>query len=141
MDEANCGDLSTTLARVRRSVQQWRREHRPRTPLPPSLWCEIAALARAWGINRTARALRMDYYSVQKHAAAKGSDEEAPRFVEVLPGRLANGTMAGSTMPAGGPQCTIEVEDADGSKMRIRLQGGELPDVLALARALREGRR
>jgi hypothetical protein len=141
MDEANGGDLSATLVRVRRQVEQWRRGHRPRAPLPPSLWRQIAELARAWGINQTARALHMDYYSIKKHAEATGSDEEAPRFVEVLPGGLANGAMAVSTMPAAGPQCTIEVEEAGGSKMRIRLQGGELPDVLALARALREDRR
>jgi hypothetical protein len=98
-------------------------------------------LARAYGINRTARALRLDYYSLKKHAtAAAGSGSRragmsrpksrraAPEFVEILSGG----------MPALGHECLIEVEDAGGVKMRIRLPGGELPDVAALARVFRE---
>jgi hypothetical protein len=88
-------------------------------------------LAGVHGINRTARALRLDYYSLKKRAAAAaGPDERAPQFVEILPGGL----------PAPRPECTIEVEDASGAKMRIHLQGGDLPDVAALTRAFREGR-
>jgi len=92
---------------------------------------EATELACAHGINRTARALRLDYYSLKKRAtAAARSVEPAREFVEILPGG----------MPAPRPECLIELEDAGGVKMRICLQGGDLPDVLALARVLREGR-
>ena len=88
-------------------------------------------MACAHGINRTAQALRLDYYSLKKRAAAAArTGERAPEFVEVLPGG----------MPAPRPECLIEIEEASGAKMRIRLQGGDLPDVAALTRAFRECR-
>jgi hypothetical protein len=63
-------------------------------------------------------------------ATAARSVERAPEFVEILPGG----------MPASRPECLIEVEDGSGAKMRIRLPGGDLPDVVALTRVFREGR-
>jgi hypothetical protein len=124
-------DLPAALSRAQRKIEQWRRQQRPRARIPEELWREAAELAGVHGINRTARALRLDYYSLKKRAAAAARpDEHAPQFVEILPGGL----------PASRPECTIEVEDASGAKMRIHLQGGDLPDVAALARAFREGR-
>jgi hypothetical protein len=118
------------LAGVQRNIAQWRQRHRPRARIPEQLWREAADLARAHGVNRTARALRLDYYSLKKRtAAAAGPGKRIPGFVEILPGG----------MPAGS-ECMIEVEDPGGAKLRIRLQGGGLPDVATLVRVLREGR-
>ncbi len=124
-------DLPTAILRAQRKFGQWRERRRPRAPIPEGLWREAAELACAHGINRTARALRLDYYSLKKRAvAAARTGEPAPEFVEVLPGGL----------PASRPDCTIEIEDPSGVKMRIRLQGGNLPDVADLTRAFRECR-
>lgn len=126
------GHASAALSRARRKIAQWRERHRPRARIPEELWREAAELACAQGINRTARALRLDYYSLKKRAAAAArSGQRVPGFVEILPGGL----------PAGRPECLIEVEDPSGAKLRIHLQGGDLPDVAALARGFREGRR
>jgi hypothetical protein len=126
------GDFPAALSRAQRKIEQWRQQHRPRARIPEELWREAAELACVHGINRTARALRLDYYSLKKRAAAAAapSSEPAPEFVELLPGG----------MPAGRPEYLIEVEDAGGAKLRIRLQGGDIPDVAALVRVFREGR-
>ena len=124
-------DFPAACSRVQRKLEQWRQRHRPRVRISEGLWREAAELARTHGINRTARALRLDYYSLQKRVAAGArSGERVPEFVELLPGG----------MPASQPECTIELEEAGGAKMRIRLQGGHLPDVADLARTFREGR-
>lgn len=134
MNNAIPGDGPAALCRAQRKIEQWRQQHLPRVRLPEELWREAAELACTHGVNRTARALRLGYYSLKKRAAAAArSGERAPEFVEILPGGMRG-------MPAPRPQCTIEVEEAGGAKMRICLQGGDLPDVLALARVLREGR-
>jgi hypothetical protein len=132
MDDSTHSDVPAVFSRVQRKIAQWREGHRPRGRIPEALWLEAAELACAHGINRTARALRLDYYSLKKRAAdaAAPSGEPAPEFVELLPGG----------MPAGRPECLIEVEDAGGAKLRIRLQGGDLPEVAALVRVFREGR-
>jgi hypothetical protein len=123
--------LPAALSRAQRKIEQWRQRHRPRARLPDELWREAAKLGCAYGINRTARALRLDYYALKKHAAAAAeSSERTPEFVEVLPGG----------MPASRPECTIELEETSGAKMRIRLAGVNLPDVAELTRAFRECR-
>jgi hypothetical protein len=123
--------LPAALSRAQRKIEQWRQQHRPRSRLPDELWSEAAKLACAYGINRTARALRLDYYALKEHAAAAAEvGERAPEFVEVLPGAI----------PGARPECLIEIEEAGGDKMRIRLQGGNLPDVAELTRAFRECR-
>jgi hypothetical protein len=132
MSDSAHHDVPAALSRAQRKIEQWRARQRPRAQIPEELWREAAELACAHGINRTARALRLDYYSLKKHAAAAGrSGERAPEFVEILPG----------VMPVPRPECTIEVEDESGAKMRIRLQGADLPDLAALTRAFREGKR
>lgn len=123
-------DFPAALSRAQRKIEQWRERHRPRARIPEELWREVAQLACACGINRTAKALRLDYYALKKRAtAAAESGEQVPEFVEVLPGGI----------PALRSACTIELEDTSGVKMRIHLQGGDLPDIVALARLFREG--
>jgi hypothetical protein len=131
MDKQTHLDFPAALLRAQRKFGQWRERRRPRTPIPAGLWREATELACAHGINRIARALRLDYYCLKKRAtAAARSVEPAREFVEILPGG----------MPAPRPECLIELEDAGGVKLRIRLAGGALPDVAALTRVFREGR-
>lgn len=132
MKDAISSDMPAARGRVQRKIEQWRLGHRPRAPIPGQLWQEAAARARAHGINRTARALRLDYYSLKKRAALAASEpgKPPPEFLEILPG----------VMPAGRPECLIEVEEPSGAKLRIRLEGGDRPDVAALVGVFREGR-
>lgn len=122
--------LAPALSRAQQKIERWRQQHRPRARLPDELWREAAKLGCVYGINRTARALRLDYYALKKHAAAAEVGERAAEFVEVLP----------AASPGARPECLIEIEEAGGDKMRIRLQGGNLPDVAELTRAFRECR-
>ena len=124
-------DFPSALSRAQRKIEQWRERRRPRARIPEELWREAAQLACVHGINRTARALRLDYYALKKRAAAAArSGQRVPQFMEILPGGLSTPR----------PECTIELEDARGTKMRMHLQGGDLPDVAALTRVFREGR-
>ena len=105
--------LPAALSRAQRKIEQWRQRRRPGARIADELWRQAADLACVHGINRTARALRLDYYSLKKRAAtsaaAAESSERAPQFLEVLPG----------AMPATRPECMIEIEQAGGAKMRI----------------------
>ena len=134
MGDSAHSDFPAALGRSQRKFKQWRQRHRPRAQIPQELWRQAAELACRYGINRIARALRLDYYTLKKRAAAAArSDGPAPEFVEILPGG----------MPATQPECMIEIEEASGAKLRIRLQGVGLADVAALsplARMFRERR-
>ena len=125
-------DWPAALFRVQRKLERWRAQCRPRERIPEDLWREAAELAGAYGIHRIAKALRLDYYSLKDRVAAAAAESgvNGPEFVEVLGGGL----------PTARPECVIEVEDPVGVTMRIRVTGGEGPDVAALVRAFREGR-
>jgi hypothetical protein len=115
--------------RAQRKIERWRERRGPRERIPDDLWREAAQLAYAYGIHRTANAMRLNYYSLKERVAGVASPgENAPQFVEVVGGAT------------GGGECLIEMEDAGGVKMRIRIPAGERPDLVALARVFREGR-
>jgi hypothetical protein len=138
MGDSTHSNFPAALWRAQRKIEQWRQQRRPRARIPEELWRQAADLACAYGINRTAKALRLDYYSLKKRLAAAArsgerlpvvsrSGQRAAEFVEILHGG----------MPADRSECLIELEDASGAKMRIRVQGGSLPDVAALTRVFR----
>jgi hypothetical protein len=81
------------------------------------------------GLNRTARALRLDYYALKKRieqaSSATASEEGAvTTFVELAP-----------PMSSGSRECILELEDPSGAKMRVHLKGIEAPDLAALSRS------
>jgi hypothetical protein len=99
------------------------------------LWAAAVKVASVYGVSRTARVLGVDYYAlkdrVEQESAAEvdvpggGSPEEpAATFIELAP--LA---------PTGSCQCTLELENAGGSKMRVHFQGQQTPDLTLLSRS------
>jgi hypothetical protein len=91
--------------------------------IPESLWKSAVNLAREHGLNRTARALNLDYYALKKRVDDASSQAKST-FVE----------LPSSPLPIMG-ECVIELEDATGCQMRVRVSGQDIPDVLALSRS------
>jgi hypothetical protein len=122
--------LPARLEIVRRRFERWRRTCTGRSRIPDSLWAMAVELADAYGIHPTARALRVDYYSLKKRteaepAAEPGLSEEAAATFLELP-------RPGSASPC---QCTLECEDASGARMRVHLTSEVPPDLAALSRS------
>jgi len=123
--------LSPPLEGVRRRFERWRRTRKIGSRIPEPLWSAAVKSAEAHGIHPTAKALGVDYYSLKKRLKKKsasrsrvGSGSEAA-FVELAaPGQMAV------------QECILELEDVEGSKMRIHLKGIEAPDLAALSRSL-----
>jgi hypothetical protein len=95
------------------------------------LWVSAVKVARTYGIHRTAKALRVDYYRLKKRVGEEGSrsgrlpeERSVPAFVE-----LARPAEAGSG------ECILELEHAGGAKMRVHVKGVEAPDLVALSRS------
>jgi len=93
------------------------------------------ALAREHGINKTARTLGLKYDSLKKHLeatppAASGRGKVEPEFIELLPQEMVPLSL----------ECTIELEDDRGGKMRMHVKGACLADLASLACRLRGSR-
>jgi len=161
MSRTSKNETPARLEKVRRRFDDWRRGHRARSRLPELLWAAAVELGREYGINRTARALRLDYYSLKKRVEAcsrktrgetihlgtsrrkvarRGRKATAPGHPEGP--ALATFLEVGPFPPAILGECIVELEETGGAKLRVHLKGVEAieraaPELAILARSFR----
>ena len=125
-------ELPARLEGVRRRFERWRRTRKVRSRIPEPLWASAVKLAGRYGLHRTAKALRVDYYALKKRV------EGAPAAIaSKTPAEVAGATFLELPSPAwaGSGECTLELEDSGGAKLRVHLKGFEAPDLAALSRS------
>jgi len=125
-------NLPARLEGARRRFERWRRTRKVRSRIPESLWASAVKLAGRYGIHRTAKALRVDYYSLKKRVEGRPAATASN-----VPGAAAGAMFLElpATAWAGSGECTLELEDAGGAKMRVHLKGFAAPDLAALGRS------
>jgi hypothetical protein len=136
MGAMKTGELPARLVGVQRRFERWRRMRAVRSRIPEPLWAAAVLMGELYGIHRTAKALRLDYYSMKKRIAAKAAAAgkvplvpTAATFLELAP------SPRGDMCDSGMCECTVECEDSSGAKMRIHLSGVATPDLAALSRS------
>ena len=98
--------------------------------MPESLWAAAADLAKRYGVNPTARALRLEYGGLRKRVENQGRPKRRriaatpPSFMEFV----APGAKAVSN-------CTVKVESALGGNLRVELKAVATTEVADLIRA------
>jgi hypothetical protein len=112
------------LQRARSRFQAWRGRRKIGARIPRTLWALAVQLANVHGVSRTATALGLDYYSLQKWAGAGAAQEHsiAPAFVELTAPVVA------------AKQCQVELDNGSGATMRVQLVGYDAADIEALTR-------
>lgn len=128
------GELPAGLVRARARFQSWRRTRKPKSRIPEPLWASAVQLASAHGLHCTARALKLDYYSLKKRV-------EASRAREASQARKAAKGPAFIELPAAGTagrECVIEFEDGTGVSLRVHLKGYDAADVVTVGRGFRK---
>ncbi len=96
--------------------------------MPAHLWDEAVGLARRLGLSPVKAALGLNYESLKERLEESGDRREAPsaRFIEVSGAQL---------VPAAGP--VIELANADGMRLTVRLAAGSALDIAEVVRAFR----
>lgn len=115
------------LQDVHRDFEQWRRTRQAGARIPASLWSAAVAMARRYGVTRTARTLHLEQRKLKHFASAVTPVPRAaaaPAFVELLAAQPATESA----------ECSIEVEGPRGGRVRISLRGVPVPDLVALSR-------
>ena len=135
MKSPSKSNLPAKLARGRERFEKWRSKQKTRSRLPEPLWSAAVKLAHEYGVNRTARTLRLDYSGLKKRMESTVSDAcvEAgakPAFLQLLPSEL--------TAVA---ECAIECQNPNGTTIRIHIKSPQLPDLAALTASLQESER
>lgn len=109
--------------------EAWRSTHKPRARVPEDLWEIATVIARKIGVKATADALGVNYYSLRKHLSpCRGRKAEgrntSPEFIEI----------AAPGFSSSPPECSIELENPAGAKMRVTVRGASIPDLDSLFR-------
>lgn len=119
------GPLAAELERARSRFLAWRGRRRIGERIPQRLWALAVQLANVHGVSRTAGALGLDYYSLQKRAGA-------------VPAQVRSSALAFVELPSpamAGKQCQLELDNGAGATMRVQLVGYDAADVEALSRS------
>lgn len=123
-------DVVNELEQLRRRFEEFRNTRPGHARLPEGLWVAAAELAKRYGVNPTARALRLEYGGLRKRveklgqAKRKRAPSTPPTFMEfVAPGAKAV------------TNCTVEVESAQGGKLRLELKAVATTELVGLIRA------
>jgi hypothetical protein len=120
--------VPSPMERARQRFERWRKTDSTSSPIPEGLWALAVRVASAHGVNQTARTLRLNHTALKKRLQAAGdrvrSQPPSATFVELVP------------PPTGLSPCTIELENAQGAKMKIQLASPETLDLVALSRSL-----
>ena len=106
-------------------LTSWRGTRTAGQPIPEELWGQAADLARTHGVSRTAAALKLNYYDLQRRVGAGRARRKRvapqPTFVE----------LPAPSLPA--PGCdpgTLEIIRPCGTRLLLRLPGASPKDLL-----------
>jgi len=128
-------EIPVALSEARRQLDHWRsQQSSKRTRLPEEFWRQAVALAQEYGLNKTARALKVKYESLKKHLEQSGGDEghlakTQPEFIELLPAAIKPGAV----------ECVLEWADGCGATVRMHMRGVGPSELSAVAGVFRSG--
>jgi hypothetical protein len=125
-------ELPADVRKIHARIERWRKTRKRRTAMPEQMWRGAVSLAKVHGVYWTARALRLSYESLKRRVGAtpgngQGGQKNHPGFVEIDPAPLM-----GFAQPTGS---MVEMSDAEGAKLMIRLTDGVELDLAGLAEA------
>ena len=130
--EGNGAQGLVRLSQLGRRIERWRGTRVKRSPMPAELWRAATELARELGVYRVARELGVGYESLKDRAGARSEPgvREAGAFVELAGASLLSAAPAAA-------RSEVELSDASGVKVVIRLDAGESVDVGEVLAAFR----
>ena len=125
--DENASSAEQSLEQVGLRLKHWRETRVRGARIPVELWTLVAGLARQLGVHRVAKVLHLDYVRLKQRVQGTGREARSGRvgtgkvdagFVEML-------VSAPSSVP-GRCECALEMENAQGAKMRMELSGNGL---------------
>jgi hypothetical protein len=126
MRSGSGGEIPVEIERARLRFARWRKNRKKLTRIPDQLWAAAVEAARLHGVNPTAIALGLDYNRLKKRTrsrsrSTRGEKAKSPSFMElIVPPETRHFR-----------ECTVELENARGAKMKIHLQNVEMNDLAA----------
>lgn len=128
------GARRNVLRGAQRRLVAWRARHGGRgRAIPAEFWSEAVVLARAEGVERTARELGLDRRRLARLVESESAEPTRVTVVE-SPAQVEFVELDAEMVCARG-QTIVELEGRDGERVRVEMSGASAADVLAMARA------
>ncbi len=120
------------LEAVRERIEHWRRTRKKRTAMSAELWAAAISLVEERGVHAVAQALKLSHDKLKLRsleAELAGQHRPSPEtdFVE-----LSGAHVFGAPVPT---VSEVELSNAEGARMTIRLEAGHAVDVVGLSDA------
>ena len=127
--QQNTTALQLTLEEVSTHFKNWRQiKITPRDPIPKKLWQEAIDLTRKYPLSTISKELRLGYMDFKERINASipqiKDTEINPNFIEFK-----------YEQPFLLSEATVEIEDKNGSKMKVCFKGKPDFDLMNLAKA------
>ena len=119
---------NSTLEEIREQFETWRKTREKRTTIPDVLWEAAISLSPRYSLCQVSKALRLNYSDLKLRVQASQSFLQSspvidPAFIDL-----------GLKNPIFPAECTIEMEDQNGAKMRMYFKGEAGLDLLELGK-------
>lgn len=117
-------------------LKAWRATRRPGQCIPEELWKAAAQLARVHGLSRTATALKLAYYDLQRRVTGRCRQRKRALrptpFVQLAP----------PSWPVGPAETgTLELIQAGGARLTLRLPNASPKELVPLVQLVLRHRR
>lgn len=133
MEKNNTLSLPASLEEVRDRFEDWRRTRTSRCdPIPGRLWKAAVRLADSYSIHSISKALRLNYTDLKDRVHQQSGTDK----INTLP--AAGFIDLGCSQSHFESECSIEMQDATGLKMKMSLRGKAEFSLLQLAKAFIE---
>ena len=117
------------LADVRKKFEAWRATRGKRTQIPQELWDAAVKLSPDYTPHQISKALHLDYVKLKNLILSSGEakllpSHGSPSFIEIDLGKRISD-----------PECVVELEKRDGSKMKMYFKGEVGFDLMELGKS------
>lgn len=118
----------TGIEQVEEQFRTWRRTRGKRCAIPDRLWQAAESLYPKYSVYHISKSLGLNYTDLKHRIGPKRSTELS---VPVTKADFIELDLSDSMSPA---DCVVEMQDSNGSKMRMHFKGGIGVDLLELGR-------
>ena len=118
-----------SLTEIQRRFERWRSRRALGTRIPEDLWQTAVDAGRKHGVSKTAQALSLDYYKLKDRLEAATEEDSS-----VTPSSARGFVEVPLSVPVAGPECVLELTDAQGARLRLELKGAAPTQIQILAR-------
>jgi len=126
-------ELKVRIQPLLRQVEQWRENRSGNEKMPEALWEPAIELAKAYGVSPVQKILRVDYRGLERRALGIVKAKSRSRGAEPAPARFIELPSLPVSMRRA--EHVVELEDAAGRKLSLKIPAGYLAEVLPLAQA------